>query len=72
MKAIKRIIRKASKAINAVAKDYFAGYIIVDSYGTKILCWTYAGAHAWLAYCSGNAAILETYDGAILAQRVIG
>lgn len=71
MKAIKRIVRKAAKAVNEKAKEYFADYLVIDTYGTRKLCWTYAGAFSWLAYCSGKAAILETYDGTILAQRVV-
>lgn len=66
-----KLIAKFAKSLNNAAKDLFATYVVCDSYGTRILCWTYAEAHSWLAYCSGVAEIRETYDFGVLARRVV-
>jgi hypothetical protein len=63
---------KLCNAINAILKDYFAGYLILDCYGTNKLCWTMKEAESWLAYCGKNVKIVETYDYRIIVQRIQG
>lgn len=70
VKAIKSDVIKLSSKANAVLKNYFAPYIIVDNHGTNVLCWTMKEAQAWFPYCSKSAYIMETYDYTVIIRRI--
>jgi hypothetical protein len=70
MKTVKSMFHKAVKAINETAKEYFAQYVVVDNFGTRVLCWTEKGAFSWLSACGDKAMILDTMDYKMLFARV--
>lgn len=44
-------------------------YLVTDSYGTRIACWTLADAIDWLRYCAPEAYISNRLTGRILRAR---
>lgn len=44
-------------------------YLIIDSYGTRQTCWTWAQALDWLRHCSPNAVVLHRLTKAPIAGR---
>jgi hypothetical protein len=69
MKSLVKAVKAFAESLNDSSKQYFAGYLVTDNYGTNILCWTMKGAQSWLPYCSDRAIIRETYDYAPLVKR---
>lgn len=67
-----RTFCKLCTAVNNLLKEYFAPYIVIDCYGTDVLCWSMKEAQAWIPYCSKSAYIMETYDYAVLVSRLQG
>lgn len=57
------------KAIDALLRDYFAPYVIMDNYGTYKLCWSMKEAETWMPYCGNECFIMETYDYCTLVAR---
>jgi hypothetical protein len=62
-------MRKILKALDAVARDYFAPYRVTCDFGTYRLCWTEAEARSWLCACGPSATIADTYDYRPLIAR---
>lgn len=66
----KRSLKLAGKLCNDIAKNLWARYLVVDSFGTVIFCWTLAGAYDWIPYCApGLARIVDTLDFTVVAER---
>lgn len=71
VRAIKaRSVSQLVTVANELAKDYFAPYACIDSHGTNILCWTLAGAQAWIPYMADHAKIVDSYDYQTIVARV--
>lgn len=68
-KQAKKWFNAQKRKVDAWAREHFARYMVLDTYGTCQLCFTMADAMDWLKFCSPDARIVCAETGALIAGR---
>ena len=57
-KAVK-LVAKAIRVVKREIKIQFAAYLVLDTYGSRIYCWTLAEAYSWGSALANGAVLLD-------------
>ena len=54
-----KAITKAVRSIKREIKIQFAAYLVLDTYGSRIYCWSLAEAYSWGSALANGAVLLD-------------